>query len=392
MRKNIVNSEPTFLLIIILLGFPQLHEALFAPSLQHVMQTFSVSVNSAQNTISIYFLAFACGVLFWGTYSDSHGRRPAMMYGLSIYLIGASLIFIAPNFTLFLMGRAILAFGIATTSVTTQTILREAFSPDVRNQLFSKVSVGLAFVPGLGPILGGFIVEHYTLYSLLALLVVLGLSILVLAYNKLPETRIQDDLPKNNVFKVFTRLVRTLTVWIYGFFIAVMNAVMSCYYAEAPIILQAFFNRSLTEIGSYSVFFAISTILGALLTQRLLKHYKPERIMLIGNIVFGLGSLTMVFASHNPSLVFYIGGMIVVRFGTAISLSNAISLALNGFEDVYGTAGSLFSLGYYLCISLLVRIMATLHTGSMLLMPRYFLVLASTLIVLSIYTLKSKKS
>lgn len=390
MRKNIVNSEPTFLLIIILLGFPQLHEALFAPSLQHVMQTFLVSANRAQNSISIYFAAFACGVLFWGTYSDAHGRRPAMLYGFLIYLVGAILAFLAPNFVLFLLGRAILAFGIATASVTTQTILREAFSPQVRNKLFSKVSIGLAFVPALGPVLGGLIVDHYTLHSLLGVLLAMGISVIVLAYIKLPETRIQANASKIRANVVFKRLVKTPTVWIYGFFIAVMNAVMSCYYAEAPIILQAYFNRSLTEIGSYSIFFAIATILGALLTQKLLNYIKPERIILIGNIIFGIGSVTMVYATQSPSILYYLGGMVIVRFGTAIALSNAISLALNGFEDVYGTAGSLFSLGYYLCISLLVRIMATLHNGSMLLMPSYFVILALALISLSIYTLKMK--
>lgn len=85
--------------------------------------------------------------------------------------------------------------------------------------------------------------------------------------------------------------------------------------------------------------------------------------------------------------------MFIVRFGTAVSLSNAISLSLNGFEDVYGTAGSLLSLGYYLGISGLMQIMSSIRTNSLLIMPLYFVVLAVVMIGLTYLTMdKSNKN
>lgn len=398
MKKNIENNKPSFILLIVLLGFPQLHEAMISPSIQNIAERFAIHIDQAQLVLSLYFTAFAIGVLFWGYFSDIKGRRPAMISGFITYTIGTLIAIIAPSFTIFMVGRFIGAFGLATGSVTTQTILREAFSQNVRNKLFSQVSIALAFVPGIGPTLGAALVDAGGSRLLLICLVISSMCIVAVTYYRLPETQVQTTNTNINFIEVAKRMLCTKTVWIYGFFIAAYNAIMSIYYMEIPLLFTHHFQMSLAKIGSFGISLAIATIMGALCTQQLLKRYDPRSIIMIGNIFVLCGAIFMVFTTVlvNSELVkpfLYILGMFIVRFGTAISLSNAISLSLNGFEDVYGTAGSLLSLGYYLGISGLMQMMSWIRSNSLLIMPLYFIVLAIIMIGLTYLTMdKSNKN
>ncbi|MDN5484874.1 MAG: MFS transporter, partial [Pseudomonas sp.] len=72
-----------------LLMFPQLAQTLYSPALGDIGRAFDVAPERAGQTLSVYFLAFALGVVVWGRLSDRLGRRPVMLTGLAIY-VGAS--------------------------------------------------------------------------------------------------------------------------------------------------------------------------------------------------------------------------------------------------------------------------------------------------------------
>lgn len=64
MKKSIETRVPSLLLLIVLVGFPQISETIFTPSLPDIAYDFQVSMATVQLTLSIYFLAFALGVFF----------------------------------------------------------------------------------------------------------------------------------------------------------------------------------------------------------------------------------------------------------------------------------------------------------------------------------------
>lgn len=82
-------SKPSLLLFIVLVGFPQISETIYTPSLPDIAHHLGASNNAIQLTLSIYFLGFAFGVYCWGRLSDSIGRRPAMLWGILVYGLGS---------------------------------------------------------------------------------------------------------------------------------------------------------------------------------------------------------------------------------------------------------------------------------------------------------------
>ncbi|MFQ2819923.1 MFS transporter, partial [Aeromonas caviae] len=78
------NRLPPRWLVVGLMMFPQIVETTYSPVLTHIATEFRVSEGQASQTLSVYFLAFAAGVVCWGRLCDLIGRRPAMLAGLGV--------------------------------------------------------------------------------------------------------------------------------------------------------------------------------------------------------------------------------------------------------------------------------------------------------------------
>jgi len=61
----------------------------YLPSFPAIGATFNVSAVLVQQTLSLYLFAFALMTLFYGTMSDSFGRRPVLLGALAIYVVAA---------------------------------------------------------------------------------------------------------------------------------------------------------------------------------------------------------------------------------------------------------------------------------------------------------------
>ena len=148
-------SRSAMALVTALLMFPQIAETIYSPALTDISAHFSVSAADAAQTLAVYFIGFAVGVLFWGWFSDRRGRRPALLLGLAVYTAGCMLALAAPDFSVLLAARIVAAFGAAIGSVVGQTVLRDAFDGRRLAALFSFVGMALAISPAIGVYLGG---------------------------------------------------------------------------------------------------------------------------------------------------------------------------------------------------------------------------------------------
>lgn len=206
--KNVRNTVPSLLLIIVLVGFPQISESIFTPVLPQISANMHVSAGTSQLTMSIYFIAFAIGVLFWGQLSDKIGRRLAMNLGIIVYLIGNTGLFISPTFQFLLFSRFIQAFGASVGSVVTQTIMRESFDGIEGAKVFSKVGAAMALSPAFGPLIGGLLETYFGYRNVFSALIIMATLVLLYRYFRLPETRDINNIQQVSLLKVTWRLLK----------------------------------------------------------------------------------------------------------------------------------------------------------------------------------------
>ncbi len=80
-----MNDKKIVVLAVALLMFPQLAQSIYSPALADIGRAFAVGPQAAAQMLSIYFLAFAFGVVVWGRMCDLIGRRPTMLAGFALY-------------------------------------------------------------------------------------------------------------------------------------------------------------------------------------------------------------------------------------------------------------------------------------------------------------------
>ncbi|RJX37543.1 Bcr/CflA family efflux MFS transporter [Paenibacillus pinisoli] len=392
MKKRAV---PSLLLMIVLVAFPQISETIYTPSLPDISAAFGVANTLVQMTLSIYFIGFALGVFCWGWISDLIGRRPAMLAGLICYGIGSLMCLLSPTMEWLLVSRLVQAFGAATGSIITQTILRESLSGNERNTVFAQISAVIAFTPAAGPLIGGWVDQIWGFEAIFFVLVALSAGLFAYAYTSLPETHPPEARVRAAVWPVCKRMLAKPRVISFALLIGGINGILFSYYAEAPFIFIGYFGLSPGLYGFLGIMVALASAAGAMWSKGLLARYRPETIIHLGLGVMTVGALLLVIANAVVTvddLLFWsmILSLFIMLLGAGMALPNCLSLALVDFRDVAGTAGAVFSSGYYVLVSLITMGMGLLHNGALMTMPIYFMALSIGMALIGLIWIREK--
>lgn len=392
MEKNIVtkNKKVHLALLICLVGFPQISETIYSPSLTEIARSYHISLNLAQMTLSIYFLAFALGVFFWGISSDYLGRRKAMNFGILFYVLGSLFCFYSTSALSLFIGRFIQAFGASTGSVTTQTILRDCYQGNDRHRLFGKISAALSFSPAIGPLVGGFIGEYSGFRAMFLFLVLMGLILLFWSVSSLRETKPNKVLSfsASTILGVGKAMLVDRYTLSFGLQIGIFNGILFSYHSEAPTIFIQKFHFSQSSYGFMGCIVALATLLGAWISSKALKTKSANLIIKDGIKLAFSGALllcviVLLAVPLSIQILIYIVGTFILLAGIGMALPNCLSLELTKFSKVVGTAGALLSLGYYIIVSSCTFLISIFHTGSIAVFPLFsvFLLVLSFLCI-----------
>lgn len=378
-----IKSLPAIWLIVLIVGLPQLSETVYSPSLPDIANALSISEAMAQYTLTIYLLSFGIGTLFWGKISDIFGRKPCVLAGIFIFILGSFQCYISESITMLMIGRFIQAFGGSIGSVLGQAISRDAFHGPSLGKVYSSVGSALALFPAIGPVIGGLIAEQFHWSYIFLLLILFAIVLSVLVMKKLPETH--HSRTRVSMFNTFSKLVRDKKILAFCIIISACNGIYFSYFAEGSFYLIERLGLSPSQYGLTFIMIAFASMLGGIVSKRLhSKHSSTEilfagmNIMLISTAAFTLFScINAVFKLPNTLMIFVtIISQMITIFGMCMTISNSLALALSDYKYAIGTASSIFGFAYYCITSFLTFLMGYLHDGSMIAMPMYFLFLS----------------
>lgn len=341
-----MNNRNLLPLAIALLMFPQIAQTLYSPALGDIGRVFEVSPEAAAQTLSVYFLAFAVGVVVWGRLCDRIGRRPVMLVGLAIYAVATVIALRVSSFNGLLLAQGLAAFGAAVGSVVTQTLLRDRFKGAELAQVFSLVGIALAASPAIGLFSGASLVEAFGYRGVLIALVLIAATLWLWSCYALPETRPQQT-PRVCVWETLARMLRDLGIWRSALWIAAFNVALFSYYSLGPFIFQRL-NLDATWFGYSGVILALGSGFGAWANRRLLQAgFAAMQLIRLAAVTGLLGGIGVWWLQDSGAFVLPML-LIVLAFGMAIP--NILGLALVNYSDRLGTAGALLGLIYYLLI------------------------------------------
>ncbi|WP_434777933.1 multidrug effflux MFS transporter [Neisseria sp. Ec49-e6-T10] len=337
-----------FYLLTVLVMFPQIVETMYSPALSTIALAFEVPAQVAAQTLSVYFVAFAVGVFFWGRAADLYGRRPSLLGGLLCYALASFIALVTHDFTVLLIARIISAFGAAVGSVVVQTILRDKYQGDELIKVFSLIGVVLAISPAIGMLSGGLLNQHWGYQGVFIALFLFAITLFIFSAKNIEETK-PIKIQTASFITTTARMLKDRQLWLATGLIAIFNISAFSYYTVAPFIFERL-DASGTLFGYTGMMMAFGSICGSQTNKIALSRGISNQILFLCALILLLISSVTVYLLSDS--LWFVVPMMFIMMSYAMAIPIILGVVLNHYQDCRGTAGAVLGLAYYLLIAI----------------------------------------
>ncbi len=381
-------TPPTIGTLVLLSGLAALSMNLFLPSLPNMALYFATDYKVMQLSIALYLLVNAVLQILIGPIADKAGRRPVLLWGLSLFLLATLGCIYAPTaevFLFFRMCQAVIVVGM----VLSRAAVRDMYDQDQAASMIGYVTMGMAVVPMIGPAIGGILEESFGWKANFWLPFALGALILALTYWDFGETSAKSGKTLIQQFREYPELLESPRFWGYSLSSAFSSGAFFAYLGGAPFIGTELFGLSAAEVGFYFGAPAVGYFLGNFLSGRYSVRFGVNRMVLWGSILnaAGVAISAVLFLIGAGSALSFFSFMTFVGLGNGMTIPNATSGALSVRPHLAATAAGLsgaIMLGGGAGLSALAGALLTVETGAMPLL--WLMLTTAVLAICSIYS------
>ncbi len=319
----------------------------FLPSLGGMVDAFNTTSSRVQLTMSLYFAAVAIAQIFVGPLSDRYGRRPVVIGGLVIYVIGSGLCLVAESIEALILARLVQAAGGSAGIALARAIVRDLHGREQSASVIGYVTMGMTVGPMVAPVLGGLLDETYGWRGGFYLMFILGVIVLVAAWINLHETN--HERAANGGIKGLWRNYKALAgqplYWTFALTAMFTSAIYFSYLGGAPYIASEKLGMNPATMGLYFTYVAIGYIIGNGISGRFAARIGVLPMILAGSTLPTLAVLMLLAdmwlnLSEAYALALF-GPMFLVGLGNGICLPSALSGAVSVRPDLAGAASGL---------------------------------------------------
>ena len=359
------------------------------PTLQ---RDLDATASELQWIVDAYMLVFAGCLLTAGALGDAFGRKRALTAGLVVFGLGSGLSVLAETPGWLIATRALMGIGGALIMPSTLSILTAMFPAGERAKaigIWAGMSgIGIA----LGPVIGGWLLEHHSWGSIFLLNLPVVALALVGGRGIVPESR--DPRPRGIDLGGFALSIAGLTTLVWaiieapgrgwtdtavmaGFALAAVllaglawwerraaqpmldvtlfrdprfsaaSAVIAlAFFAMLGTIffltqyLQAVLGHSALEAGLRTAPLALGVVIAAPLSARVLAATGLRAVVTGGMLILAAGLVVLAQADAGAGLVHVVGAELIVGFGIGMTTAPATDSIMGSLPLGQASAGS----------------------------------------------------
>jgi len=130
-------------------------------ALPHMMGAFGQSQSAITWIATSYSIAEIIMATMAGWWSTLLGRKRLFIFSFILFTIGSILCGVSTTFFQILLFRVLQGIGGGSLIPVSQAIMREAFPDEEQGMAMAAYGMGVVLAPAIGPILGGWLTDHY---------------------------------------------------------------------------------------------------------------------------------------------------------------------------------------------------------------------------------------
>ena len=305
---------------------------------------FGTDYATMQLSLSGYLAATAILQILIGPVSDKFGRRPVLLGAMLIFTLASLGTYFATTIQTFLAFRMLQAV-VATGLVLSRAVVRDMVPQAQAASMIGYVTMGMALVPMVGPMIGGALDQYFGWHATFLLLAAAGLGVLFLVYFDQGETLAKGGLPFRAQVRSYPELFASPRFWGYALCAAFASGAFFALLGGASFIAGTVFGLSPlwsgVALGTPAIGYAVGNYISGRYSERV-----GINTMAIGGtvvIIIGLGaSLLLALAGLTHPLIFF-GFCTFLGLGNGITLPNVTAGLLSVRPHLAGTASGLGS-------------------------------------------------
>jgi EmrB/QacA subfamily drug resistance transporter len=161
------------------------------PFLQTSLNATAIGI---QGVVEAYELFLSALLLVGGTLGDRYGRRWIFNIGVVVFAIASAGCGFAANIEQLIAARAVQGIGGALLVPGSLALISSCFDEKERGKAIGTWSGFSAMTTAIGPVLGGWLVEHVSWRAVFFLNIPLALAVVVISVWHVPESREEGEL------------------------------------------------------------------------------------------------------------------------------------------------------------------------------------------------------
>lgn len=372
-------TPPHIVTLVLLAGLGALSMNIFLPSLPVMADYFDAEYRLIQLSVALYLGVNAVLQVFIGPISDRYGRRPVMLGSIAVFVFATIGTLVAPTVEVFLFFRALQAVIVAGL-VIGRAVVRDMVPQEEAASMIGYVTMGMAVVPMVGPMIGGALQELFVWQASFVLLLVSGVLTYWLAWRDMGETAHHRSASFAQQFRQYPELLTARRFWGYCLTAAFASGAFFAYLGGAPFVGSEVYALTPAALGFYFGAPALGYAAGNFLSGRYSVRFGINRMVLSGTVLTcaGLAVLLAVELSGPQHPAVFFGFMTFVGLGNGMVLPNATAGMLSVRPHLAGSAsglGGAIMIGGGAALSALAGAMLTPGSGPY---PLIYLMLATS--------------
>lgn len=326
---------------------------------------FGISDALAETTFSITLCTMAVMTLVYGNLSDRYGRRPVLLCGLSLFIVGSAATAFAASAPALLAGRFVQALGAGCGVTLARAIARDAYGPERLVKAIAYLTMAYTLGPMIAPPLGGLLLDSFGWRSVFFAAALAGVAIIIAAQSVLVETHHPGERHTPNVIDNYIALLRQPRFLAFVLQSGFSSGAFFTMAAASPFLMRDYLGRSATEYGIYFLLLPIGYCLGNFLASRL-GRVAIETMIMAGSLLFVatiVGQAALVLADYFTPLVIFVPGFLI-SVAQGLALPNAQAGAIRVAPYLSGTAAGIGVFLQMLCGALFSQLYGLLANGT----------------------------
>jgi DHA1 family bicyclomycin/chloramphenicol resistance-like MFS transporter len=294
--------------------------------------------------VSTFLLGMGVGTFVTGPLSDAFGRKPVILGGYAVFVVGALMSAMSGNLEWVLVGRFIQGLGVSGPRIATLALVRDLYSGERMAAIQSFVMTVFMLVPAFAPMFGQIVIEFFGWRAIFLTFILFSAAVSVWLAVRQPETLASDQRVPLSAKALISATRECFGNRIFIYSVTVLTLTFTGLFAMISTIQQIYAQFYGAE-DTFPFWFAGSALLAVpagIINGRLVMRFGMRILIktaLLAQTVVSVAALAILLSGQMSIEVFFLWAAFFM-FNTGFTIGNLTALALEPMGHIAGLAAS----------------------------------------------------